>query len=64
MNLFITIIAVLMVSDAAFTLLNLTKVESFISNYFPKMNVKKLAIVEGAAGGAVLFLKLATGTIV
>ncbi|MBU2515496.1 hypothetical protein KJ966_29620 [bacterium] len=64
MNLFITIIAVLMVSDAAFTLLNLSKVESLITNHFPKMNVKKLATVEGITGIVILFLKLATGTIV
>lgn len=63
MNLVITIIAVLMVSDAAFTLLNLSKVESFITNYFPNMDVKKLAVVEGAAGLVILLLKLATGTI-
>ncbi len=63
MNLFITIMAVLMISDAAFTLLNFSQVESFLQNYFPKMNIKKLAMVEGGVGAFVLFLKIATGTV-
>ena len=63
MNLFITIVAVLMISDAAFALLNLAKFESILQSYFPNMDVKKLAIVEGATGALILVLKLITGTI-
>ncbi len=63
MNLIITIVAVLMISDAAFTLLNLNKVESLLQARFPKMNVKKLALVEGLAGVVVLIIKVVTGTI-
>lgn len=63
MHLAITVISVLMISDAAFTLLNISKVESFLKEYFPSMNVKKLAMVEGAAGALILLLKIATGTI-
>ena len=64
MNLVITIVAVLMVADAAFALVNLSKFESFLQTQFPKMNVKKLAMVEGGVGLIVLVLKIATGTIV
>ena len=63
MNLVITIVAVLMVSDAAFALLNITKFESLLHSQFPKMNVKLLAAVEGIIGLVILFIKLATGTI-
>lgn len=63
MHLIITILAVLMISDAAFTLLNLSKVESLLHNYFPKMDVKKLAMVEGGAGMIILLLKVFTGTV-
>ncbi len=63
MNLLITIIAVLMVADAAFTLLNLSMVESILKRYFPNMNIKKLALVEGFIGLIVLVLKIGTGTV-
>ncbi len=63
MNLFLTIVAVLMVSDAAFTLLNLSKVESFLQSRFPNLNIKKLAVVEGIVGIIILFLKINTKTI-
>jgi hypothetical protein len=63
MNLVITIIAVLMVADACFTLLNLSKVESILRSVFPRMNVKKLALVEGMAGIAIIVLKVGTDTV-
>ncbi len=63
MHLVITIISVLMVADACFTLLNLTKVESILHSVFPRMNVKKLAMVEGAAGLAIIILKVSTNTV-
>ena len=63
MNLVITIFAVLMVSDAAFALLNLTKFESLLHSQFPNMNVKVLAAVEGVAGLVILLIKLATNTL-
>jgi len=63
MNLVITIIAVLMVADACFTLLNLSKVESILRSVFPRMNVKKLALVEGMTGIAIIVLKVSTDTV-
>lgn len=63
MDLFITIIAALMVADAVFALLNLGKFESLLKAHFPNMNVKKLAVVEGSVGVVILMLKLATGTL-
>ncbi|MFH2129633.1 MAG: hypothetical protein ABIK68_04605 [bacterium] len=63
MHTIITIIAVLMVSDACFTLLNLSKVESILHSMFPSMNIKKLAIVEGAAGLVIILLKIGTNTV-
>jgi len=63
MNTVITIIAILMVADALFTLLNLSKVESLLQNVFPNLNIKKLAVVEGLAGGFILILKIGTGSV-
>lgn len=63
MHLVITIFAILMIADACFTLLNLSTVESILHSIFPRMNVKKLAIVEGAAGLVIIILKIGTKTI-
>ena len=63
MNSVITVIAILMVADALFTLFNLSKVESLLQNIFPNLNVKKLAIVEGLAGGFIILLKFSTDSI-
>lgn len=63
MNLAITVVAVLMVSDASFTLLNLNKVESLLKRYFPNMDIKKLAVLEGVVGLVILLLKISTGTL-
>ncbi|MCP4752020.1 MAG: hypothetical protein GY866_14085 [Proteobacteria bacterium] len=63
MNTIITVVAILMVSDAAFTLLNLSKVESFLNKAFPKMNVRKLAMVEGVVGMVIIIIKISTKTI-
>ncbi|MBU2646309.1 hypothetical protein KKI24_16500 [bacterium] len=63
MHTIITIIAVLMVSDACFTLLNLSKVESILHSMFPRMNIKKLAIIEGSAGLVIILLKIGTNTV-
>ncbi|MBT4091294.1 MAG: hypothetical protein HN580_01120 [Deltaproteobacteria bacterium] len=63
MHTIITIIAVLMISDACFTLVNLTKVESMLQSLFPSMNVKKLAMIEGVAGLVIIILKIGTNTI-
>lgn len=63
MNLFITVVSVLMISDAAFTLVNLNKVQSLLHSRFPQINVKKLALVEGVVGLVVLALKIVTGTV-
>ncbi|NQU66047.1 MAG: hypothetical protein HQ517_17450 [SAR324 cluster bacterium] len=52
-----------MISDACFTLLNLSKIESMLHSIFPRMNVKKLALVEGVAGLAIIILKISTGTV-
>lgn len=63
MHLVITIIAILMVADACFTLLNLSKIESILHAIFPRMNVRKLAVIEGAAGLIIIILKIGTDTI-
>lgn len=63
MNIAITIIAILMLIDALFTLLNLSKVESMIHSLFPHMEVKKVAVIEGAVAAIVLALKVATQTL-
>ena len=63
MHLVVTIIAILMIADACFTLLNLSKVESILQSVFPRMNIKKLAFVEGAAGLAIIILKIGTNTV-
>lgn len=63
MNLILTIVAVLMITDAAFALLNLTKFESLLHTQFPNMNVKKLAVVEGVVGLVILVLKITTATV-
>ena len=63
MHTIITIIAVLMISDACFTLVNLTKVESMLQSLFPSMNVKKLTMIEGVAGLVIIILKIGTNTI-
>jgi len=63
MHTLISIISVLMISDACFTLLNLSKIESMLHSIFPRMNVKKLALVEGVAGLAIIILKISTGTV-
>ena len=64
MNTVITVIAILMVADALFTLLNLSKVESLLQNVFPNLNVKKLAVIEGLVGGFILILKMGTGSVI
>ena len=53
-----------MIADAAFTLLNQSKVESVLRNAFPNLDVKKLATVEGVVGLTILSLKIATSTVV
>ena len=63
MNLLLTIIAIIMVVDSIFTLLNLTKVESILHSVFPKMDVRKLATIEGVVGIIILALKYGTKTI-
>jgi hypothetical protein len=63
MHIIITVVAVLMISDAGFTLLNLTKVESMLHSIFPRMNVKKLAMIEGIAGLVIIILKIGTHTV-
>ena len=63
MKLLTTIIALLMVTDAAFALLNLSKIESFLLSQFPKMNVKLLAVMEGVAGLVILIVKIGTRSI-
>ena len=63
MNLVITFIAILMVADALFTLTNLAKVETWLSDYFPNLDVRKVAMVEGAVGLFILALKLSTRTL-
>lgn len=60
MNIFITIIALLMLIDALFTLLNLSKVESMIHSLFPHLEVKKIALIEGVVAFIILILKVTT----
>jgi len=60
MNLLTTFIAILMFADSLFTLMNLAKVESWLNDYFPNLDIRKLALVEGAAGLLILLMKLAT----
>jgi hypothetical protein len=64
MNLVITIIAILMVSDAGFTLGNLHKVESILASTFPDLDIKKLAFVEGLAGLIILGVKFSSNTLI
>ncbi len=64
MNIAITIVGFLMIADSLFTLLNLDRVESFLHKVFPQLNVKKLAVVEGVVGCAVILIKLYTKTVV
>lgn len=49
-----------MVADSAFTLTNLSKVESILHRAFPKLNIKKTAIVEGIVGFIIILFKLST----
>lgn len=63
MHTTITLIAVLMLIDALFTLLNLSKVESMIHSLFPHMEVKKIAFLEGAVAVVILTIKVLTGTL-
>lgn len=63
MHTFITVIAILMLADACFTLLNLSKVKSIFNEVFPNVDVKKLATIEGAVGLAIIIIKIGTGTI-
>lgn len=63
MNLLTTFIALLMVGDALFALTNLARVESWLKEFFPDLDVKKLAFVEGAAGLAILVLKFTTSSL-
>ena len=63
MNLTITVIGILMVTDSLFTLLNFSKVESALHKYFPNLNIKKLALVEGITGAIILMIKFFTQTI-
>lgn len=63
MDLAITIIAFLMVCDAAFTLTNLTRMESILKSFFPSMDVKKVAVLEGAVGLVILGIKIVTNTL-
>jgi len=60
MNLLTTIIAFLMLADSAFTLANLKKVESWLEELFPNLDIRKLAIIEGAVGLLIILFKLAT----
>ncbi|MCP4298120.1 MAG: hypothetical protein GY786_21240 [Proteobacteria bacterium] len=63
MNLVVTIIAILMVADSAFTLGNLTKVESILATAFPNLDIRKLALIEGIAGLIILGIKITTKTL-
>lgn len=63
MNIFITIVAIIMVADSLFTLANLSKVESILQSAFPKMDIKKLATIEGLVGLVILVIKYSTQTI-
>lgn len=63
MNLLTTIIACLMVGDAIFATLNLARLESLIHQLFPQLNLKKVALVEGLVGGAILLFKILTDSL-
>lgn len=63
MNLFTTVIAVLMVADSTFTLINLDKVESMLKSFFPNLNIKLLALIEGAIGMIALLIKIKMKTL-
>ena len=60
MNLFTTLIAGLMVGDALFAWANLAKLESFLSQIFPNLDLRKVALVEGGVGIFILLFKLTT----
>ncbi len=60
MNLITTLIAGLMVGDALFSWMNLAKLESFLSQIFPHLNLRRLALTEGGVGVFILLFKLAT----
>lgn len=63
MNIVITLVAVLMVADSAFTLGNLTKIESILATTFPNLDIKKLAFIEGVVGLIILGIKISTKTL-
>lgn len=63
MNLTITIVAVLMIIDALFTLVNLSKVESLLHRAFPNLDIKKVAIIEGFVGFIIISIKISTHTL-
>ncbi|MDT8447235.1 MAG: hypothetical protein RRB13_10135 [bacterium] len=62
MNLLTTFIALLMLGDALFALSNLARVESWLKEFFPNLDVKQLALVEGGVGLAILAIKFTTGS--
>jgi len=63
MNTITTIIAIFMVGDALFTLLNLAKVKTLLYSMFPTLNIKKVALCEGIVGVTILLIKISTDTI-
>ena len=63
MNTLISIFATIMIVDSLFTLLNLSKVESVVKVFFPEMNIKKLAMVEGLVGIIIILIKFSTNTL-
>lgn len=63
MNLLTSFIALLMLADSLFTLANLAKVESWLNDYFPDLNVRKLALVEGVVGLMILLFKFTTSSL-
>lgn len=63
MNTVISIIAIFMVGDALFTLLNLAKVKTLLFSMFPSLDIKKVALVEGLVGFVILLIKISTNTI-
>lgn len=62
MHLITTIIAILMLADALFALTNQEYVESVLKNFFPGMNVRQVALIEGGAALLILLVKLATNS--
>ncbi|OFZ81488.1 MAG: hypothetical protein A2508_07205 [Candidatus Lambdaproteobacteria bacterium RIFOXYD12_FULL_49_8] len=64
MNLLITFLALLMVADSFFALTNLRKVQNWLEDYFPNLDIKKLALVEGVAGLLILLLKLVSHSLI